>query len=91
MEVFWEVNDPAVYCWDITVPVMCLSATDDPVISKELIAYDEFKKYNTHILTTVDTGGHCGFIDEYRESWSDKVTLDFVLTALEYEKVQRAK
>ena len=84
MEDFWKVNNPILYCWDITIPVMCLNATDDPIISKDLIPRKTFKEYQTHVLTTVDLGGHCGFIEEYGESWCDKVTLDFVLTSLDF-------
>ena len=61
MEDFWKVNNPILYCWDITIPVMCLNATET------------FKEYPTHVLTTVDLGGDCGFIEEYGESWCDKV------------------
>ena len=84
MDSFWNVNDPGLYCWNITVPVMCISATDDPIISKDLIPYETFKNYATHVLVTVNLGGHCGFIDGHTESWCDRVSLDFVLTSLNF-------
>ena len=46
MEDFWEVNNPYLYCWDITIPVMCVNATDDPIISKDLIPCNTFKQDN---------------------------------------------
>ncbi len=84
LDSFWAINDPAVYAWHIKIPCLCLSATDDPVISKDLICHEKFLELETMVLATVDSGAHCGFVDSSWQFWSDKAALDFVLTSLAF-------
>lgn len=49
----------------ISVPVLCLSALDDPVITQECIPYEEFKNNENLILGVTRCGGHIGWFSGF--------------------------
>jgi len=46
---------------DITVPTLFLNTLDDPIVTKAVIAYEEFKPNKNIVLATTKHGGHLGY------------------------------
>jgi predicted alpha/beta-fold hydrolase len=45
----------------IEVPVFCLSALDDPVVTADCIPYDDIMHNPNMMLAVTNTGGHIGW------------------------------
>ena len=65
LEEYWRYNDPMRNITNISVPVLCVSALDDPICPKETIPFSLFKTSNNLFLVTTDKGGHCGFLEDF--------------------------
>ena len=64
----------------IRVPILCISALDDPLCSAELIPYSLFKNASNFFLMTCERGGHCGFYHGNcgMSSWADQMACSFL-------------
>ncbi|KAF3677254.1 putative embryogenesis-associated protein EMB8-like [Capsicum annuum] len=51
------------YILNVRVPLLCISALDDPVCSKETIPWDECRANKNVVLATTQHGGHLGHIE----------------------------
>lgn len=81
LEEYWKYNDPMRNITNISVPVLCVSALDDPICPKDTIPFSLFKTSNNLFLVTTDEGGHCGFLeDSFPSSWAHKLAGEYLET-----------
>jgi predicted alpha/beta-fold hydrolase len=69
------------YMDGISVPVLCISAADDPVVHPEAIPYQQTQKLPNIMIAVTDVGGHVGFPEGLwpsGRSWSDKLCVEFL-------------
>lgn len=82
---FLERNDPMRDVDDISVPVLCVSSTDDPVCKQEETPHDIFQFYPNMLLVATEHGGHCGFLESIqRPSWAESLAVDYLVSVLEF-------
>ncbi|XP_069135028.1 protein ABHD15-like [Argopecten irradians] len=85
LEQFLERNDPMRDVDDISVPVLCVSSSDDPVCRHKDTPFDIFQFYPNMLLVATEHGGHCGFLESiHRPSWTDKLVVDYLTSVLEF-------
>ena len=85
IEEFWEKNNPLRDVDDISIPLLFIASLDDPVYTNCNIPYDLFKYYPNFFMVTLDSGGHCGFLENISSlSWADKLMLDYMESILEF-------
>lgn len=81
LEEYWRYNDPMRNVTNITIPVLCVSALDDPICTKDTIPFSLFKTSSNLFLVTTDKGGHCGFLENgIPSSWANKLACDYLET-----------
>ncbi|KAJ8529769.1 hypothetical protein K7X08_036604 [Anisodus acutangulus] len=51
------------YIGNVMVPLLCISALDDPVCTKEAIPWDECRANKNIVLATTHHGGHLGYFE----------------------------
>ncbi|MCD7466344.1 hypothetical protein HAX54_002954 [Datura stramonium] len=51
------------YIGNVRVPLLCISALDDPVCSRETIPWDECRANKNVVLATTQHGGHLGYLE----------------------------
>ncbi|BBN17002.1 uncharacterized protein MPTK1_7g11160 [Marchantia polymorpha subsp. ruderalis] len=70
------------YLEGVAVPLLCVSAEDDPICTKEAIPYDECRVNPNIILAVTKHGGHLGYFDGFgaKSIW-------YVRAATEFSKV----
>ncbi|KAF3447363.1 hypothetical protein FNV43_RR12549 [Rhamnella rubrinervis] len=51
------------YVGNVSVPLLCISALDDPVCTREAIPWDECRANKNIVLATVKHGGHLAFFE----------------------------
>ncbi|MCD7466345.1 hypothetical protein HAX54_002955 [Datura stramonium] len=51
------------YIGNVMVPLLCISALDDPVCTREAIPWDECRANKNIILATTHHGGHLGYFE----------------------------
>jgi abhydrolase domain-containing protein 15 len=89
IHAYWQENDPRFAMWHVAIPMLSVTARDDPVCVQELVPYNLFQDNKNIILALMEKGGHCGFIEEgTHENWSQRVALDFIISVLEYKNVK---
>ena len=83
LKSFYESRNPRLYLKDITVPVLCFNAFDDPLIPR--VNLREFAAENPSMLIAATrTGGHLGwatsggFLKPAEKSYMDLVAVDFL-------------
>ncbi|OWF38793.1 protein ABHD15-like [Mizuhopecten yessoensis] len=85
LDQFLERNDPMRDVDDISVPVLCVNSTDDPICKHNHTPFDIFQFYPNMLLVATDHGGHCGFLESvHRPSWTDKLVVDYLASVLEF-------
>lgn len=81
LEEYWKYNDPMRNITNISIPVLCISALDDPICPRDTIPFSLFKTSNNLFLVTTDIGGHCGFVEDLLpSSWANKLAIDYLET-----------
>ncbi|KAL0584649.1 hypothetical protein ABG067_005534 [Albugo candida] len=53
----------------VKIPLLCVSAKDDPICIAEAIPYDMVERNPNVILATTNLGGHLAFLESPRDSW----------------------
>ncbi len=69
VEQLYRANSCSRVLHHISVPVLALSALDDPVITAECIPMQAFANSPNLILALVRTGGHVGFYTGWLKPW----------------------
>lgn len=81
LEEYWKHNDPMRNIINISVPVLCVSALDDPICTKDTIPFSLFKNSNNSFLVTTEKGRHRGFLEDcLPSSWAKKLACDYLET-----------
>ncbi|KHN00815.1 Embryogenesis-associated protein EMB8 [Glycine soja] len=80
------------YVQSVSVPLLCISALDDPICTTEAIPWDECKANKNIVLATVKHGGHLAFFEGITAShlWWVRAVNEFlgVLHSSNYMHVQ---
>ncbi|KAI5019342.1 hypothetical protein ZWY2020_044230 [Hordeum vulgare] len=61
VDTFYRKCSSANYIGNVSVPLLCISALDDPLCTKEAIPWDECRANKNIVLATTPNGGHLGF------------------------------
>jgi len=72
----------------VKIPLLCLSALDDPIVPKECIPFEECKKNKNIILVVTRGGGHVGWLRGWNpfritKSWMDDISKEFINVVME--------
>lgn len=61
VDTFYRRCSSANYIGSVSVPLLCISALDDPLCTREAIPWDECRANKNVVLATTPNGGHLGF------------------------------
>ncbi|RLM97814.1 embryogenesis-associated protein EMB8-like isoform X1 [Panicum miliaceum] len=63
VDTFYRKCSSANYIGNISVPLLCISALDDPLCTREAIPWDECRANKNVVLATTPNGGHLAFFE----------------------------
>ncbi|GAB2291195.1 hypothetical protein Dimus_025454 [Dionaea muscipula] len=63
VDTYYRRNSSANYLANVSVPLLCISALDDPVCTREAIPWDECRLNKNIVLATPKHGGHLAFFE----------------------------
>ncbi|OWM65745.1 embryogenesis-associated protein EMB8-like isoform X2 [Punica granatum] len=63
VDTYYRRCSSANYIGNVSVPLLCISALDDPVCSREAIPWDECRLNSNVVLATTKHGGHLAFFE----------------------------
>ncbi|KAE9589135.1 putative alcohol O-acetyltransferase [Lupinus albus] len=93
VDTFYRRCSCAIYVQSVSVPLLCISALDDPVCTREAIPWDECRANKNIVLATVKHGGHLAFFEGITASslWWVRAVNEFlsVLHSSKYIHVQK--
>nr|XP_043628491.1 embryogenesis-associated protein EMB8-like [Erigeron canadensis] len=89
-DIYYRESSCAGYVTRVKVPLLCISALDDPVCTKEALIWDECRVNKNVILATTEHGGHLGYFDgiDAKGVWWVRAVDEF-LTVLGSSKIIR--
>ncbi|XP_052155668.1 embryogenesis-associated protein EMB8-like [Oryza glaberrima] len=61
VDTFYRRCSSANYISNVSVPLLCISALDDPLCTREAIPWDECRANKNIVLATAPNGGHLAF------------------------------
>ncbi|KAM0988730.1 hypothetical protein FF1_012748 [Malus domestica] len=93
VDTFYRCTSSAVYVCNVAVPLLCISALDDPICTRESIPWDECRDSVNVVLATTQHRGHLAFFEGFNASgiwWVSAVDEFFkVLNCSEYKHVKK--
>ncbi|KAK4601519.1 hypothetical protein RGQ29_010897 [Quercus rubra] len=93
VDTYYRRCSSASYVGNVSIPLLCISALDDPVCTREAIPWDECRANKNIVLATTKHGGHLGFFEGITASglWWVRATVEFldVLHSSPYMHVQK--
>ncbi|XP_021760455.1 embryogenesis-associated protein EMB8-like [Chenopodium quinoa] len=80
VDTYYRRNSSANYVDKVAVPLLCISALDDPVCTKEAIPWDECRLNKNIVLATTQHGGHLAFFEGITASslWWVRAVTEFL-------------
>ncbi|XP_050364681.1 embryogenesis-associated protein EMB8 isoform X2 [Argentina anserina] len=63
VDTYYRRCSSASYVGNVSVPLLCISALDDPVCTREAIPWDECRANTNIVLATTNHGGHLSFFE----------------------------
>ena len=77
---YWRINSSRFYIPDIKLPVLLVTAANDPFLTKECFPVAEAHKLNNFFLEIPAHGGHCGFTQFNNKPfyWSEDRCVEFI-------------
>ncbi|KAK6938507.1 Alpha/beta hydrolase fold-1 [Dillenia turbinata] len=80
VDTYYRQCSSASYVGRVSVPLLCISALDDPVCTREAIPWDECRTNKNVILVTTQHGGHLGYFEGITAStmWWVRATHEFL-------------
>ncbi|KAK9743321.1 hypothetical protein RND81_03G232000 [Saponaria officinalis] len=63
VDTYYRVSSSSSYVVNAAVPLLCISALDDPVCTSEAIPWDECRVNKNVVLATPQHGGHLAFFE----------------------------
>ncbi|KAK7270366.1 hypothetical protein RIF29_23450 [Crotalaria pallida] len=93
VDTYYRRCSSAIYVQSVSIPLLCISALDDPVCTREAIPWDECRANKNVVLATVKHGGHLAFFEGITASglWWVRAVNEFlsVLQSSQYMHVQK--
>lgn len=93
VDTYYRRCSSANYVGNVSVPLLCISALDDPLCTAEAIPWDECRANKNIVLATTKHGGHLAFFEGLTGSglWWVRAVLEFfdVLRSTPYMHVQK--
>ncbi|XP_062098651.1 embryogenesis-associated protein EMB8-like isoform X2 [Humulus lupulus] len=92
VDTYYRRCSSAGYVGNVSIPLLCVSALDDPVCTREAIPWDECRTNKNVVLATTKHGGHLAFFEGLTAArlWWVRATGEFlrVLHSSQYMHVQ---
>uniref|UniRef100_A0A7C9D8Z7 Alcohol O-acetyltransferase n=1 Tax=Opuntia streptacantha TaxID=393608 RepID=A0A7C9D8Z7_OPUST len=63
VDTYYRQSSSTTYVGKVAVPLLCISALDDPVCTREAIPWDECRLNRNIVLATTKHGGHLAFFE----------------------------
>ncbi|XP_027937726.1 embryogenesis-associated protein EMB8-like isoform X2 [Vigna unguiculata] len=63
VDTYYRRCSSSTYVHSVSVPLLCISALDDPICTTEAIPWDECKANKNIVLATLKHGGHLAFFE----------------------------
>ncbi|XP_010521047.1 PREDICTED: phospholipase ABHD3 [Tarenaya hassleriana] len=63
VDTYYRRSSSAQFVGNVAVPLLCISALDDPVCTSEAIPWDECRANENIVLATTKHGGHLGYYE----------------------------
>ncbi|XP_028805779.1 embryogenesis-associated protein EMB8 [Neltuma alba] len=93
VDTYYRRCSSSLYIQSVAVPLLCISALDDPVCTREAIPWDECRANKNIVLATPKHGGHLAFFEGITASslWWVRAANEFlgVLLTSKYMHVQK--
>ncbi|KAH7835137.1 hypothetical protein Vadar_023175 [Vaccinium darrowii] len=61
VDTYYRNSSSAAFVGNVTVPLLCISALDDPLCTREAIPWDECRANKNIVLATTQHGGHLAY------------------------------
>ncbi|XP_047321768.1 embryogenesis-associated protein EMB8-like [Impatiens glandulifera] len=93
VDTFYRHCSSSSFVANVSVPLLCISALDDPVCTKEAIPWDECRVNKNIVLATTKHGGHLAFFEGPTASslWWVRATCEFlsILSSSSHMHIQK--
>ncbi|XP_048616178.1 embryogenesis-associated protein EMB8 isoform X2 [Brassica napus] len=93
VDTFYRKSSSTQYVGNVAVPLLCISALDDPLCTKEAIPWEECRANKNIVLATTNHGGHLAFFEGLTASslWWVRATNEFLgaLSCSRYMHIQK--
>ncbi|XP_027364072.1 embryogenesis-associated protein EMB8-like [Abrus precatorius] len=63
VDTYYRRCSSSAYVQSVSIPLLCITALDDPICTTEAIPWDECKANKNIVLATVNHGGHLAFYE----------------------------
>ncbi|XP_062207606.1 uncharacterized protein LOC133909265 isoform X2 [Phragmites australis] len=82
VDSYYRRCSSASYVGNVSVPLLCISALDDPLCTREAIPWDECRANKNIVLATTQNGGHLAFFQGLtaRRLWWVGAVSEFICT-----------
>ncbi|KAI4388806.1 hypothetical protein MLD38_001103 [Melastoma candidum] len=94
-DTYYRRCSSAAYVGNVSVPLLCISALDDPVCTREAIPWDECRANKNVVLVTPKHGGHLAFFEGMTGSslWWVRAVIEYlhVLHSSKYMHVKKVQ
>ncbi|GAB4861422.1 hypothetical protein Ancab_036625, partial [Ancistrocladus abbreviatus] len=80
VDTYYRRCSSANFVGNVSVPLLCISALDDPLCTREAIAWDECRLNKNIVLATTQHGGHLAFFEGITASglWWVRAVIEFL-------------
>ncbi|XP_022773505.1 phospholipase ABHD3-like isoform X2 [Durio zibethinus] len=80
VDTYYRHCSSSSYVQNVSVPLLCISALDDPICTREAIPWDECRANKNIVLATPQHGGHLAFFEGITASslWWVRATDEFL-------------
>ncbi|KAI5399946.1 hypothetical protein KIW84_065041 [Lathyrus oleraceus] len=93
VDTYYRRCSSSIYVPSVSIPLLCISALDDPLCTREAIPWDECRANKNIVLATIKHGGHLAFFEGITGSslWWVRASNEFldVLLSSKYMHVQK--
>lgn len=93
VDTYYRRNTSATYVGTVKVPLLCISALDDPVCTREAIPWDECRANKNVVLVTTQHGGHLAYFEGLaaKNIWWVKAVNEFFSVLLTSPLIHKKK
>ncbi|TVU36374.1 hypothetical protein EJB05_18306, partial [Eragrostis curvula] len=93
VDTYYRRCSSASYVGNVSVPLLCINALDDPLCTREAIPWDECRANKNIVLATTPNGGHLAFFQGLtaRRLWWVGATSEFLCALHDSSYMHRQK